>query len=124
MRYDLRSATIVRWVGRAIGGLTLGFWLFMAVGEALSGNEPWVWESYFIVVFLAALLVSYGLAWWRENVGGTALLFVSIAFGGFALITSGHNHFFAMLISGGPFFLAAVFLLASWWQRHTNSLEK
>jgi MYXO-CTERM domain-containing protein len=59
-------------------------------------------------------------AWWRERIGGIVLLVIALAHGTFALISSGHNRGFAVLISGGPFLLIGLLFLASWRRRSSQ----
>ena len=54
------------------------------------------------------------IAWWREWIGGVVLVICAIAHSTFACFAAGHNHAFAMLISGGPYLLTGILFLWSW----------
>jgi hypothetical protein len=67
-------------------------------------------------VLVAAVALGVLIGWWREAIGGAALVIVAITFSAFAWVTAGHSKGFAMLISGGPFLVAGTLFLASWWR--------
>jgi len=109
-----RSAKWLRWSARAVGSVVSGYWLFIALAYAVSGREPFTVESLIMMGLIIASTVGILIAWWQERIGGIVLLVVAVAHSTFALISSGHNRVFAVLISGGPFLLTGLLFLASW----------
>ena len=108
----------LRWIGRGLGFVVVAWWLLVAVGTAVTGKEPWTYESTIITVLLVALMASFAIAWWREGLGGALLTAFAVAFSIFGYFSAGYNRGLAMLISGGPFLISGVLLLVAWWRDH------
>jgi hypothetical protein len=110
------TAKWLRWLARGIGSTVAGLWLFIGVLHGVGDSEPWTLESTVIALLIAASALGVLIGWWREAIGGAALVIVAITFSAFAWVTAGHSKGFAMLISGGPFLVVGVMFLASWWR--------
>lgn len=102
----------VRRVARGLGTLAAAWWLFVGAAEAIVGREPWTLEGAQLGVLIVANGAGVALAWWRERIGGTVLVVAGAALCLFAYLTAGHNKGLAVLVSGAPFLLAGVLILA------------
>jgi hypothetical protein len=102
---------ILRWIARILGTLIVLFWLIVAL--AYGTGEPSEQGTEDIIMAILVLGTSIGilLAWKFERIGGIITLLFGIAHSIFALFASGHNHAFAMLISGGPFIVIGILFL-------------
>jgi len=101
------------WTARIIGTIIVAYWLLMGIGYGLSESEPFTWESAVITILIIASTMSMVAAWRREKLGGIMLVIVGVAFCIFAVISAGHNHLFAVLISGVPFIIIGSLFLIS-----------
>jgi lipoprotein signal peptidase len=83
-------------------------------------------ESLFIVVPAVIALAGIVVSWWREQLGGSLLILVSIAFGVLPSMGAGWSILRALqgwLMLGLPFLVAGVLFLISWWlSRRTGSI--
>jgi hypothetical protein len=86
-----------------VGSFVGGYWLFIALVYAMGRHEPRTVESLVMTGLIVASTAGVLVAWWRARIGGAVLLVIAVAHSTFALIASGHNRGFAVLISGGPF---------------------
>ena len=111
-------------ISRGLNALVLGtlaavFWsltlTISAIGEIAQGEFQWSLEGLLLAVLALAAVLSVAIAWRREKTGGIALVASGLAFITFGYLSAGHNKAFAMLISGGPFLVAGILFLASWW---------
>jgi hypothetical protein len=110
----------LRWLARAISSLAAAFWcliwLDILACDALAGFACVTWESALLMGLTAASVVSAVSAWWRDGLGGLALCLWGGVFSLIAYLTSSHPHqAFSILVSGAPFLLAGLFLLAAGW---------
>lgn len=84
-------------------------------------------ESLFIVVPAVIALAGYIVSWWREQVGGSLLILVSITFGILPSISAQPSWSVLQalqgwLMLGSPFLITGVlFLISSWLSRKTGS---
>ena len=62
----------LRWAGRILGTCSGAFWLFMGIVSAVAGQDPWTGESTMLAILIAAAAAGAGIAWWREDIGGTS----------------------------------------------------
>jgi len=107
----------MRWVARGTGSLITAFWLFMSIGYAIGeSEETWTWESSVMTALIVVSIVGFAITWKQELAGGVILVACAVAHSTFALFAAGHNHAFAMLISGGPYLLIGILFLLSWRQ--------
>jgi hypothetical protein len=114
----------IRWIARGTGALVAGFWLIIGILLGIIGSEPWTTESFIMATLVIASALSVLVAWWREGLGGIMVLACAIAHSAFAYIASGHNRAFAILISGGPFFVVGIlFFLSSQRDRRTEGTD-
>lgn len=109
-----KSLKWIRWIARGTGALVAGYWLIIGILLGILESEPWTTESYIMAMLVIASALSVLVAWWREGLGGIMVLACAIAHSTFAYIASGHNRAFAILISGGPFFVVGILFLSSW----------
>jgi len=108
-----RTTTAIRWTARTIGTIVVIFWVLIAIGYGITEPSKLALEDMVMAVLVAGTTIGVLLSWANERTGGMITLLFGIAHSTFALIASGHNHVFAMLISGGPFILVGtLFLLA------------
>ena len=95
-----RAAKRLRWIARGVGSFVAGYWLFIALAYAIGRHEPRTVESLIMTGLMVASTAGVLIAWWRARIGGIFLLVIAVAHSTFALIASGHNRGFAVLISG------------------------
>jgi len=66
-----------------------------------------------MAILILGTTIGVFTAWKAEKIGGIITLCFGIAHSSFALYASGHNHAFAMLISGGPFIFTGILFLVA-----------
>lgn len=114
-----RATKWMRWIGRGLGSLAGLFCLLIGIAEVIWPHTPPSPEASQQGAMLAGLVITTVLgvliAWWREGIGGTVVVIGAVALGTFAYVTAGHNKVWAMLITGGPFLVAGILFLATWW---------
>lgn len=113
-RSEGKTVLRLRRIGRALGTLVAGFWVFIGVLETIAGSEPWTAESSILAMLIVGAALAVGVAWWREGIGGFLLLLVGAAYCAFAFVTAGHNKLFEVAITGVPFLLVGLLFLGSW----------
>lgn len=118
-----RSVKILRWLARGIGTLMASFWLFIAIMSLIVEPEQGGIESTIMAILIVSSIIGVAISWLRELEGGIILLVVAIAHSTFALIEAGRNKGFAMLISGGPFFVIGSLFIAAWWRSKKSNLS-
>jgi hypothetical protein len=111
-----RGVKILRWLARGIGTLIASFWLFIVIVSIFTESTAMDIESIIMTILIFSSIVGVIVAWFRELEGGTILLIVALAHSVFAMIVAGRNKGFAMLISGGPFFVIGSLFIATWWR--------
>jgi hypothetical protein len=111
-----RSVKILRWLARGIGTLMASLWLFIVIVSIFTEGTELDTESAIMTILIFSSLFGVSVAWFRELEGGIILLIVAIAHSIFALIEAGHNKGFAVLISGGPFFVIGSLFIITWWR--------
>ena len=123
-RSQFRASRRLRWIARILGTLVAGFWLVIGILSGLGEPKPWEPESLIMAGLMIASAMAVGTAWWRERRGGILVIACGVAHMVFALIASGHNHGFAMLISGGPYLLVGIlFLLSDWTAQKSGATD-
>ena len=123
-----RLAKRIRWAARIIGLVITVFLLMLLIGETVTSIQAEGFkfdaESLFVVVPAVIALAGYIVSWWRELVGGSLLILVSIAFGIFPSVSAQQHQvpgwsvlqaLQGWLMLGSPFFIAGVLFLLSWW---------
>jgi hypothetical protein len=117
-RYD-RITKVLRWSARIFGTTIVFSWMIVALAYGTQGFTEQGTEDTFMAILVVGTTIGVLLAWKYEKIGGLITLLFGIAHSIFALFASGHNHAFAMLISGGPYISTGIlFLLA-----YTRSLK-
>jgi hypothetical protein len=117
-----RDVKILRWTARGIGTLIASLWLLVAILSLIYEQEQGGTESTIMAVLIVSSILGVIIAWLRELEGGLIILIVAIAHSIFALIEAGHNKGFAVLISGGPFFVIGSLFIATWWRSKRSNL--
>ncbi|MCP4962876.1 MAG: hypothetical protein GY925_26870 [Actinomycetia bacterium] len=103
-------------------------WVIPLVGSAVAGE--WFEEDAFLegLGVLALATANIGAiirAFRHQRQGGTLLLITGGLFSVFAIATAGRNHWFAALVSGGPFVLSgALFLTAAAKSRDAQTVPR
>ena len=118
-----RSVKILRRLARGIGALIASFWLFIVVVSILPEGPELDTESAIMAILIFSSILSVIIAWFRELEGGIVILLVAIAHSIFALIAAGRNKGFAVLVSGGPFFVIGSLFVATWWRSKRLNLS-
>jgi hypothetical protein len=111
-----RRVKILRWLARGIGTLIASFWLFIVVVSIFTESTDMDTESAIMTILIFSSIIGVIVAWFRELEGGVILLVVAIAHSINALIVAGRNKGFALLVSGGPFFIIGSLFIATWWR--------
>jgi hypothetical protein len=131
-----RLAKRMRLAARVIGVVITTFFLLFLIGETITSIQAEGFkfdaESLFVVVPAVIALAGYIVSWWRERVGGSLLILVSIAFGILPSVgAQQHQVPWSMLqalqgwlILGSPFLVAGVLFLLSWWLTRKASLQE
>jgi hypothetical protein len=109
-RYD-RTTKTLRWIARIFGTLIVLFWLIVALAYGTLEPSELGAEDIMMAILVVGTTIGVLLAWKLERIGGIITLLFGIAHSIFALFASGHNHAFAMLISGGPFIVIGILFL-------------
>ena len=121
---DDQATKWMRWIARGLGSVVGVLWLLIGIAEAVWPHTPPSPEASLQGAILAGLGITTVLgvliAWRWEGIGGTIVVIGAIALSTFAYVTAGHNKVWAMLFTGGPFLVAGILFLASWW-RSTRS---
>jgi succinate dehydrogenase hydrophobic anchor subunit len=109
-RYDHTTKTL-RWIARISGTLIVLFWLIVAFAYGTGEPSELGAEDIMMAILVVGTTIGVLLAWKLERIGGVITLLFGIAHSIFAIFASGHNHAFAMLISGGPFIVIGILFL-------------
>lgn len=118
-------STVLRWSGRLIGGIGVLMWTLALVAQTFV--EPIEDANDAVSIGLLALyvvnVVAFAEGLHAEGRGGLAMVITGAAFSLFAIVTAGHNHWLAALVSGGPFIAAgALLLLAVYVEDHVAAI--
>jgi len=109
-----------RLTARIFGTIIVAFWLMMGFGYALTDSEePFTYESAIITTLIIITTIGIIVAWRKEKAGAIILVISGLTMSVFAAFAAGHNHLYAILVSGLPFIITGIlFYLA--WQKSTN----
>jgi hypothetical protein len=108
---------ILLWVAK-IGGLIVSLsWIAVliaaGIGKVQTGESIFTINSILLVVLIVASMVGVGIAWVNPDRGGKITIISSLFLGIFAFFSAGNNHFFAVTVSGLPFFLVGLLFIQS-----------
>jgi len=101
----------IRWLARILGLIIVLFWLIISLGYAFSDSESFTGQSLIITLLVIITTISFIITWRKEKLGGIILITGGIIHSIAAYFMAGHNHLFAVLITGLPFILIGVFFL-------------
>jgi len=111
----------IRWIARIISSLAAAFWLLILIDillcDLVVGCVSVTWDMALLLFLVVASIASVAIAWRWESIGGPVLIFWGFAFTAIAYITSRPHQAFSMLVTGVPFLIAGLLLLANWWSR-------
>jgi len=122
-RYE-RTTKVFRWIARIFGTMIVLLWLIVALAYGIGEPSEQGTEDTIMAILVVGTTIGVLLAWKFEKVGGFITLLFGIAHSTFALFASGHNHVFAMLISGGPFILTGILFLIANTRRMKTQVPK
>ena len=123
--YYEHTSKRLRWIARILGTLIVLFWLFVVVINGIVEPSKLGTEDITMLILIVGTTIGVLVAWRSERIGGFITLLFGITHSIFALIASGHNHLFAMLISGGPFILIGIlFLIADAHSKKSQILKE
>jgi hypothetical protein len=115
----------LRWIARVLSSLSIAFFLFMVIGETLSGEEPLILEGVFVGVFALILAIAVLIAWFKEKTGGVILVIAGVLFAIFIYITAGTNKLPAAVLISAPFWISGVlFWAGSYCSKFASKPEK
>jgi len=108
---------ILFWVAR-VGGVTVSiswFWFIIAtgIGEHQSGETILTIKGILLVLLIITSAIGVGIAWKNPELGGKVTIVSSLFLCIFAYFSVGANRFFAVTVSGLPFFLVGLLFLQS-----------
>lgn len=107
----------LRWIARIWGSSVAFYWVFALVASTIVklANHTLQRSAEGAILSLLVAVCALGviIAWRREYTGGLIVLSGGFALGVFACFSAGHNQWFAVLVSGFPFFLAGILFLVS-----------
>jgi len=106
-----KKIKIIRWIARIISTLFSAYFIFMAVGGAMTDSEEVSLVGVMVVVFAITLLIGVIIAWRNENLGGVILLSVGIAFAIFIYVTAGTHKLLASILISLPFYSSGILYL-------------
>jgi len=104
----------LRRFARGIGSPFAAFYVFMGLAYAFLDPEPVRAEGVIVAVLFSAGVIGVLIAWWRERIGGLALVVDAIVLAVFVHMVSGHNRLAAALLIPCPLFISGVLFLMSW----------
>ncbi|MDZ7799002.1 MAG: hypothetical protein U5L76_05400 [Patescibacteria group bacterium] len=107
-----KSIKIIRWLARTLGLIIVLFWLIISLGYAFSDFESFTGESLIINLLVIITTIGFMVAWRKEKLGSIILISGGIIHSIFAYFMAGHNHLFAVLISGFPFVIIGILFYA------------
>jgi hypothetical protein len=103
---------ILWYAARVLSAVLAGIYLLFILGNLIEGGDiDTGWESIGVSVSSLSGIASIVWEWIDARRGAWAMLVVGAAFSIFALFTAGRLHWFAMLVSGGPYLLIGVLFL-------------
>ena len=109
----------LRWIARIISSLAAAFWLLILIDillcDLVVGCVSVTWDMALLLFLVVASLASVAIAWRWESFGGLVLIFWGLVFAAIAYVTSSPHQAFSMLVTGVPFLIAGLMLIASWW---------
>jgi len=102
----------LRIIARIIGTAAAAWWSASLIASTINGYGTLLTLEAVMMVFLVIGNISGTIiAWFREREGGVVLGCFSVSLSVFAYFSAGHNNWFAVLVSGFPFLVAAVLFL-------------
>ena len=111
----------MRWIALIISSLTAVFWFLILIDilfcDLIVGCKSLTWDLALLLFLVTASIASVTIAWRWEGLGGGVLVIWGLFFTAIAYVTSQPDEVFSMLVTGVPFLIAGLLLLASWWSR-------
>jgi len=111
----------MRWIALIISTLAAAFWLLILIDillcDLVVGCVSVTWDMALLLFMVVASITSVFISWRWENIGGVVLIFWGLMFTAIAYVTSRPYQAFSMLVTGVPFLIAGLLLMASWWSR-------
>jgi hypothetical protein len=115
------AVNVIRWVARVLSGLLILTFLFFFLAEEVFRDsprkEPFSTSAIGQLIVMAVVLISFGLAWRKELLGGSMALVGLIVI---SIINPGVLSFPLMYL----FPLTAVLFLLCWWLSRTRSRQQ
>lgn len=112
-----RQSKILLWVAR-VGGVIvsiawIGFIIATGIGEHQGGETIFTIRGILLAFLILTSAVGVAIAWKNPDLGGKVTIISSLFLCIFAYFSSGTNRFFAVTVSGLPFFLVGLLFLQS-----------
>ena len=117
------KAKTLRLTARIFGSIVVAFWLFMGIGYAFAeSEEPFTYESVIMTILIVTTTIGVIVAWKKEKIEAIILIIAGVIHSVFAGFAAGHNHLFAVLISGVTYIIiGTLFYLACQKSVKTNN---
>ena len=111
----------IRGIALMISSLTTAFWVLILIDillcDLVVGCVSVTLDMAVLLFLVIASITSVAIAWRWESVGGPVLILWGLTFTIIAYVTSRPHQAFSMLVTGVPFLIAGLLLLANWWSR-------
>jgi hypothetical protein len=105
---------ILRIFAKTFAALAAAFWLFAIIADFIVAlqkeQDPFLLEGLLLTLLVLINSVGALLAWWRAKTAAIVLILGGVALSIFAVLSAGHNHLLAVLVSGAPFLLAGLLI--------------
>ena len=109
-----RSTSIIRWVARIIGTLSVAVFLFFFVADCVEKGRILIEsDRLLMIVFMFLTFVGLIVAWKWEGIGGTMALIGLIAFN---ILSPASVTRAALYFMTGLYGLPALLFVLCWWQ--------
>ncbi|MFO8035956.1 MAG: hypothetical protein R6U57_04955 [Anaerolineales bacterium] len=109
----------LKWTGLVLGTTAGLFWFLIltlhGIEDIARSATPPAVEGILLSLLILLACASVGVSWKRVKVGGILTMLSGFALSLFAILTAGHNHLIAALISGFLFLLAGMLISLSIW---------
>ena len=118
-----RQSAVLLWIAR-IGGLVISiswitFLIATGIREHQNGVTIFTLKSILLGILILTSTIGVGIAWINPELGGKVTIISSLFLCIFAYFAAGSFRFFAVTVSGIPFFLVGLLSIQSLSEKNT-----